>query len=82
MLLTISAAGFFATHNNLFFYISFLYVCLPSLKNDGRGKLRFLQNSINTCPPFLNKGKKWSETGEKYGRGKNPGKGGFCFQRY
>ncbi len=28
-------AGFFATHNNLFFDISFLYACLPPLKNDG-----------------------------------------------
>ena len=35
-------AGFFATHNNLFFNVSFLYVCLPPLKNDGTRGLRFL----------------------------------------
>ena len=34
-------ARFFATHNNLFFNISFLYVCLPPLKNDGTGELHF-----------------------------------------
>ena len=45
MLLTISAAGFFATHNNLFFYISFLYVCLTPLKNDGRSELRLFKGS-------------------------------------
>ena len=53
MLLTISAAGFFATHNNLFFYISFLYVCLTPLKNDGRSELRF-SKVVNTCLSFLN----------------------------
>ena len=41
MCFPVSYAGFFATHNNLFFNISFLYVCLPPLKNDGSGKLRF-----------------------------------------
>ena len=35
-------AGFFATHNNLFFNVSFLYVCLPPLKNDGTRGLLFL----------------------------------------
>ena len=41
MCFPVSYAGFFATHNNLFFNISFLYVCLPPLKNDGRSELRF-----------------------------------------
>ena len=41
MCFPVSVAGFFATHNNLFFNISFLYVCLPPLKNDGRGGLHF-----------------------------------------
>ncbi len=47
----ISFAGFFATHNNLFFNISFLYVCLPPLKNDGRGDAFF--NGIAFLPVIL-----------------------------
>ena len=43
-------AGFFATHNNLFFNISSLYVCLPPLKNDGRGELRF-RGVVNDFSP-------------------------------
>ena len=43
-------AGFFATHNNLFFNISSLYVCLPPLKNDGRGELRF-RGGVNDFSP-------------------------------
>ena len=39
MCFPVSYAGFFATHNNLFFNISFLYVCLPPLKNDDRSEL-------------------------------------------
>ena len=46
-------AGFFATHNNLFFYISFLYVYLPPLKNDGTSELRS-GVGLNTCLSFLN----------------------------
>ena len=82
MCFPVSYAGFFAIHNNLFFNISFLYVCLPPLKNDGRGELRFLQNEIRYCPPFLNKGKKCSETGEKYGSDENLVEVGSVFQRY
>ena len=44
----ISLAGFFATHNNLFFDISFLYACLPPLKNDGREDVFF--NGITFLP--------------------------------
>ena len=51
MCFPVSVAGFFATHNNLLFYISFLYVCLPPLKNDGRGELRFL--GIKYLPVIL-----------------------------
>ena len=45
-------AGFFATHNNLFFYISFLYVYLPPLKNDGTSELLFF-NGIKYLPVIL-----------------------------
>ena len=46
----LSYAGFFATHNNLFFNILFLYVCLPPLKNDGRDELRF-REVVNDFSP-------------------------------
>ena len=42
----------------------------------------FLQNEIRYCPPFLNKGKKCSETGEKYGSDENLVEAGSVFQRY
>ncbi len=47
----ISLAGFFATHNNLLFYISFLYVRLPPLKNDDRGAFCF---AMTFCPVYAN----------------------------
>ena len=59
-------AGFFATHNNLFFYISFLYVYLPPLKNDGTSELRS-GVGLNTCLSFLNEVKNLAkDTGIKY----------------
>ena len=42
----------------------------------------FLQNEIRYCPPFLNKGKKCSETGEKYGSDESLVEVGSVFQRY
>ena len=59
MYFPVPVAGFFATHNNLFFNISFLYVCLPPLKNDGRGELRFSM-VLHSCLSFLNGRKKRS----------------------
>ena len=53
MYFPVPVAGFFATHNNLFFNISFLYVCLPPLKNDGRGELRSGVGLIS-CPVYAN----------------------------
>ena len=74
-------AGFFTKSQIMFFLLSSFRFCSP-LKNDGTSELRFLQNEIRYCPPFLNKGKKCSETGEKYGSDENLVEVGSVFQRY
>ena len=53
----------------------------------GRGKCEkkhkkyFYRTVLNTCPSFLNKAKKWSETKEKYRSDENLVEGGV-FQPY
>ena len=53
MLLTISAAGFFATHNNLFFIFHFfMYACLRSRMTAEVNCV--FSKVVNTCLSFLN----------------------------
>ena len=68
MCFSVSYVGFFAKSHIMFFLPS-SFRFLPPFKNDGRGELRFLQNSINTCLSFLNGRKKAVENSviKKYG---------------
>ena len=64
----------------MFFLLSSFRFCSP-LKNDGTRELRS-GVGLNICLSFLNKGKKCSETGEKYGSDENLVEVGSVFQRY